>query len=312
MVGRKKEMNVVITGGAGFIGSHLSKMHKLQNDHVVVIDNLSTSNYSLDDEADIFVPFDLSCMQDMYKIAPVFEEADLVYHLASSVGVKYVDKDPKDAIRNSFDINNNLFPLFEEYNNRVIFASSSEVYGNTEEAKETDTLKIGSPDTLRWGYACGKLMSEFLLKTYDFPSTVVRFFNVSGPRQRSDYGMVLPTFIERARQNRDLIVYGDGTQYRTFCDIRDAIEMLKILTESDEHIDEVYNIGNANNVITMTQLAEEVIAAVGSSSKIIYRDYKRDFSKDHGEIYKRSPSTDKMDHYYKARYFVEDIIKSML
>ena len=118
--------------------------------------------------------------------------------MASSVGVKHVDEHPKGSLRISFNINNNLFPLFEHYNSRVIFASSSEVYGDTEDAKETDTLKIGSPDTLRWGYACGKLMSEFLLKTYSFPSTIVRFFNVSGPGQLYNYGMVLPTFIKNA------------------------------------------------------------------------------------------------------------------
>ena len=305
--------SIVITGGAGFIGSHLSEMHKALGDYVVVIDNLSTSNYSLEDPADVFVPFDLSSMveEDLELIGPILEEADLVYHLASSVGVKHVDDDPKDSLRNSFEINNNIFPLFEYYNNRVIFASTSEVYGNTEEAKETDTLKIGPPETLRWGYACGKLMSEFLLKTYDFPNTIARFFNVSGPRQLSEFGMVLPTFIKKAKRDEDIIVYGDGEQYRTFCDIRDAIEMLNILSD-EEHIGEIYNIGNSNNTITMTPLAEEVVATIGSSSRIVYRDYKEDFSKEHGEIYKRKPNTDKMDQYYKSKYSIEDIIKSML
>jgi UDP-glucose 4-epimerase len=306
-------MKIVITGGAGFIGSHLSKMHKSLGDHVTIIDNLSTAGYSLDDPADVFIPCDLGVLDwdDHGPEEEAFYEADLIYHMASSVGVKHVDKDPKGSLRNSFDINNRLFPLFEHYGSRVIFASTSEVYGETEEAKETDTLKIGSPDTLRWGYACGKLMSEFLLKAYSFPSTIVRFFNVSGPRQRSDYGMVLPTFIEKAKSNDDLIVYGDGKQYRTFCDIRDAVDMLYILT-GDDHIGEIYNIGNPNNTITITQLAEEVVAIVGSDSQIIHRDYKEDFSDQHGEIYKRKPNTDKMNHYYKAKYSIEDIINSMV
>ena len=305
------DRKIVITGGTGFIGTHLAKMHKKLGDVVVVIDNLSTSTYDEKHPADIFVSFDLSSESDMYKLDTVFKESDIVYHLAGSVGVKYVDNDPKDALRNSFNINNNLFPLFEKYNNRVIFASTSEVYGNTEQARESDTLKIGPPDTLRWGYACGKLMSEFLLKTYSFPSTVVRFFNVTGPGQKSDFGMVLPTFIEKAKLGEDLIVYGDGQQYRTFCDIRDAVKMLNILSD-DEHIGEIYNIGNTDNTITMTQLAEEVLATVGSDSRIVYRDYEKDISKDFGEIYKRKPNTDKMNQYYRAKYKIKEIVESFI
>lgn len=303
---------IVITGGAGFIGSHIVEMHKILADDIVVIDNLSTSNQMKSYDQVDFIHADLSTSGDnFHEVEKALHGADIVYHMASSVGVKHVDKDPKGSLRNSFNINNNLFPLFERYNNRVIFASTSEVYGNTEEARETDTLKIGSPDTLRWGYACGKLMSEFLLKTYNFPSTIVRFFNVTGMGQISDHGMVLPTFIEKALRDEDVIVYGDGTQFRTFCDVRDAIKMLSIIS-SDKHIGEIYNIGNPSNTITMTQLAEKIIATVKSNSKIVYRGYEKDFSKDFGEIYKRKPNTDKIDRYYKAKYTVEDIITSMI
>lgn len=303
---------IVITGGAGFIGSHIVEMHKILADDIVVIDNLSTSNQMKSYDQVDFIHADLSTPGDnFHEVEKALHGADIVYHMASSVGVKHVDKDPKGSLRNSFNINNNLFPLFERYNNRVIFASTSEVYGNTEEARETDTLKIGSPDTLRWGYACGKLMSEFLLKTYNFPSTIVRFFNVTGMGQISDHGMVLPTFIEKALRDEDVIVYGDGTQFRTFCDVRDAIKMLSIIS-SDKHIGEIYNIGNPSNTITMTQLAEKIIATVKSNSKIVYRGYEKDFSKDFGEIYKRKPNTDKIDRYYKAKYTVEDIITSMI
>jgi len=303
---------IVITGGAGFIGSHIVEMHKILADDIVVIDNLSTSNQMKSYDQVDFIHADLSTPGgNFHEVEEALHGADIVYHMASSVGVKHVDKDPKGSLRNSFNINNNLFPLFERYNNRVIFASTSEVYGDTEEARETDTLKIGSPDTLRWGYACGKLMSEFLLKTYNFPSTIVRFFNVTGMGQISDHGMVLPTFIEKALRDEDVIVYGDGTQFRTFCDVRDAIKMLSIIS-SDKHIGEIYNIGNPSNTITMTQLAEKIIATVKSNSKIVYRGYEKDFSKDFGEIYKRKPNTDKIDRYYKAKYTVEDIITSMI
>jgi UDP-glucose 4-epimerase len=310
-------MKILITGGFGFIGSNLMKSYLHDGHEVIVIDDLSTASKNFVSKVCAEECFNLKRLKFVKadlkseNISHHLEESDIVYHLASSVGVKHVDENPKAAIRNSFDINNNLFWQFEDCNSRVLFASTSEVYGDTSSAKETDVLKIGSPDTLRWGYACGKLMSEFLLRTYEFPSTVVRLFNVTGSGQIGTHGMVLPTFIERAKQNEDIIIYGDGLQQRTFCDIRDAVDMLKILTDGDEHVDEIYNIGSPGNNITIKNLAEEVVATVGSDSNLLYRDYKEDFSNDHGEIYTRSPNTDKMDQYYKAKYSVEDIIASM-
>jgi len=302
---------VVITGGGGFIGSHLVELYASCGDHVTVIDNFSTGARCIDGYNRTVLPFDLGVHQDMSLIEDVLSDADLVYHMAGSVGVKYIDGDPQGTLRNSFNINNNMFPLFEKYNNRVVFASTSEVYGNTEEARETDTLKIGSPDTLRWGYACAKLMSEFLLKTYSFPHTIARFFNVTGEGQLSKYGMVLPTFVELAKQDEDIIVYGDGTQYRTFCDIRDAVSMLDIVS-MDQHAGEIYNIGNTSNVLTISQLAETVIDVIGSKSKIIYRPHADDFSDQFGEIYKRKPNTDKINQYFTPIHDVRSIIKSMI
>lgn len=310
-------MNIVITGGAGFIGSHLSYLYTTRGDDVTIIDNLSTGRFP---ETDVynkkFIQYDLSNRisnqtTEVNTIEKVIEKADLIYHLASSVGVKYVDADPKGTLRNSFDINNNLFPVFEKYNSRVIFASTSEVYGDTKEACETDTLKIGPTDTLRWGYACGKLMSEFLLKAYNFRSTVVRFFNVTGHGQLPDYGMVLPSFINRAKENKDLIVYGSGSQSRTLCDIRDAVKSLDILS-SDNHIGQTYNIGNPRNEITIKQLANKVIDMTASSSNIIYKEHQEDFTKDHGEIYVRYPNIEKLKKYYTPHYSIQDIINSML
>lgn len=306
-MGRK----IVITGGGGFIGSNLTRFYAERGEHVTVIDNFSTGEAFLEGHNRTIIPFDLSVNHDTSMIERELTDADLVYHLASSVGVKYVDSDPQGTLRNSFNINNNMFPLFEKYNNRVVFASTSEVYGETEEAKETDTLKIGSPDTLRWGYACGKLMSEFLLKTYTFPSTIARFFNVTGRGQLSKYGMVLPTFVELAKQNKDIVVYGDGKQFRTFCDIRDAVHMLDVICD-DWHVGEIYNIGNCDNVMTITELAKTVVSVTDSSSSIIYKKHSEDFSSDFGEIYKRKPNTDKIYKFYEPKHDVMSIIRSML
>lgn len=305
------DTNVIITGGGGFIGSHLVDMYVRDQCNVTVIDNFSTGEHFVEGRNKTLLSCDLSTSQNMSEVERALESADIVLHMAGSVGVKYIDNDPRGTLRNSFNINNNMFPLFEKYNNRVIFASTSEVYGETNEAHETDTLKIGSPDTLRWGYACGKLMSEFLLRTYNFPSTIVRFFNVTGHGQLSAYGMVLPTFVERAQQNVDIVVHGDGNQTRTFCDVRDAIQMIKLLT-ADQHTGEIYNIGNPANTLTIRELAELVINLSASSSRVVYKQYEDCFSHEFGEIYKRKPNIDKVSKYFKPIHTIENIINSML
>ena len=300
-------MNIIVTGGAGFIGSHVVNMHINKGDNVTVIDNFQTSRSTNINPKASLVVADLA----MVERIPMLEHADIVYHLASSVGVKLIDKKAREAIQKASTMNANLFRLFEKYNNRVIFSSTSEVYGNAQDSKETDTLQIGNPDKLRWGYACEKLMAEFLLKTYNFPSTVVRFFNVTGSGQLSDYGMVLPSFVEKAKKNQDIIIYGDGKQTRTFCDIRDAVNMLYILTD-ESHINETYNVGNSNNTISINDLARTVIDLSNSKSKIQYKSYETEFSDQFGEIFNRKPNTDKINNFYIAKYTLKDTILSML
>lgn len=309
-------MNILITGGLGFIGTNLVT-HLLKNpdNHITLIDDLSTSVRENpvgwdNNRIDIHI-MDLGeeKTENFMKLRKILAETDVCYHLAGSVGVKYIDKDPSGTLQNSFNINNVLFPLFEEFKTKVVYASTSEVYGNTKEAKETDTLSIGSPDTMRWGYACAKLMSEFLLKSYTFPSVIVRFFNVTGKTQQSEHGMVLPNFIKNAKNKEPLIIYGDGNQYRTFCDIRDAVEMLELLGTDDIHNGEIYNIGNSNNLYTINELAARVLIQYEGS--VEYRKYEQDFSKDFGEIYERRPNTDKINKYYQCKYTLNDIIRSM-
>jgi len=298
-------MNILITGGQGFIGRNLTTRLQEDKHTITVIDNMSTSRTENNIDSDIImIQGDLGG-DIATDVESAIKEADLIYHLAGSVGVKYIDENPSSTLRNSFGINNNLFPLFEKYQKKVVFASTSEVYGETNNAKETDTLKIGSPDTARWSYACAKLMSEFLLKSYSFPSVIVRFFNVVGPGQLPDYGMVLPNFIKNEKEQQPLVVYGDGEQTRTFCDIRDAVEMLTLLGLNDEHNNEIYNIGNDKNSISIKELALKI------SDDIEYRDYSVDFSSNFGEIYERKPCIDKIKAFYEPKYSVDDIIKSL-
>lgn len=305
-------MNIVITGGAGFIGINLAKYYSEKGDRVVCIDNLSTSTHRpwLERNEEFHIA-DLSNKDEVDMIDWVFDDADIVYHLASSVGVKYIDSDPKGTLLNSFYINNNLFPIFEKNSNRVVFASTSEVYGNKLLACETDTLQIGSTDVMRWGYACGKLMSEFLLKAHTFPSSIARFFNVTGKYQTDEHGMVLPTFINNAINNKDIVVHGDGSQTRSFCDIRDAIKMLDVISK-DEHIGQTYNIGNSNNYVSIQQLAEIVVRQTNSNSNIVYKPYSDCFSEQSKDINARSANTNKINKFYKPEFSIEQIVQSML
>ena len=306
------DKKIVITGGAGFIGSNLANSYVLHGHHdVVVIDNLSSANLGLLDSRVSVLITDLSDPDQARATSNILQDADVVYHFASSVGVALVDRDPKTAIKNILNVNQNMFPLFEKYNNRVIFASTSEVYGETQHAKETDVLCIGNPDVLRWGYACGKLMSEFLLKAHSFPGTIARFFNVVGSGQTGAHGMVLPRFITRAKNGEDLIVYGDGTQTRSLCDIRDAVSMLRLLSD-DQHVGETYNIANSNNTISINDLAELVIKHTNSRSCIKHMNFNDVMSDQSRDIYMRKPCTEKMNEFYRSQYNIDDIITSLI
>lgn len=301
-------MNILITGGAGFIGRALAEQLRESNHDVRCIDNFKTSVVIEDVwEIDLSNP----TASDSRLITDLVAWSDIVYHFASSIGVDLVTNDPKGTLKNSFDINNVMFPYFEQFKPKVIFASTSEVYGSRSvPMKETDDLIIGSPDTMRWGYACNKLMSEFLIKAHDFPYTIVRFFNVTGKGQLPNYGMVLPRFIEATKDDTNpLEVYGDGRQIRSFCDIRDAVNVLELLIT--EMTGEILNIGNDSNNTSILQLAEDVIDISGANNNIDMIPYDERFSEDHGEINIRIPNIDKMKTIYIPRYSLRDIIESM-
>jgi len=296
-------LKVLITGGSGFIGYNL--YNHLKNKHnVTIVDNFSTSVLRED-----------TINLDISKYSTELEElvkcTDVIYHFAGSVGVKKIDSEFHDTLMNTLNINSTLFVLCSEYNKKVIYASTSEVYGNCKDAKETDFCKIASPDFGRGSYSCAKLMSEYLLKSYDFPSVICRFFGIVGKGQLPDYGMVLPNFIKNAKEGKDLLLYGDGQQSRCFCSIDDAIKMLELLLD-DVHNGEIYNIGNSETDIKIIDLAKKVIQITQSTSEIVFKNPNEIFSKDFFEIDYRSPCTEKFDKYYKARYNIDDIIKSTI
>lgn len=297
-------MNILITGAAGFIGWNLYNQLKTQNHKIALIDNFSTSN-----NKQAVHNLDISVYSE--ELEALVKTADVIYHLAGSVGVKKIDSEYHKSLMNSININNILFELCEKHCTKVIFASTSEVYGECTNAKETDTLQISSPEFGRGSYSCAKLMSEFILKSYSFPSTIVRFFNVVGKGQIHNYGMVIPTFMKNAKESKPLIVHNKGTQVRSYCCISDAVIMLNMLLD-EEHNNKIYNIGNTNNKTTVKELAELIIDLTNSKSKIIYKDTDQVFSKEFFEINERSVCTDKFNKFYKAEKPLHDIIKGLI
>ena len=307
-------MNNLILGGAGFIGQQLAhRLLRTRQERVTIIDNLKTSRINLEDFAEYknlfeFIEADITQMADD-ELLKLFSKNHKIYHLAGSVGVEYIDKYPGETLFNNLALNNKLLPLFQRANKHVVFSSTSEIYGEGPFYEEANA-SIGPSSKLRWGYATSKLMMEFMIRASNFPYTIVRFFNVVGPGQLGDYGMVLPRFVQAAKEGKDLIVYGSGQQVRCFCHINDAVDALvKVSSISGE----LFNIGN-DSPITINDLAERVVELSKSSSKVVRVPYEEAFSSNHGDINVRIPDLSKIKQHikYLPIYRLDDIIKDML
>jgi len=296
-------MKYLILGGAGFIGTHLSKRLIKEGQKVTIVDSLSTSkkpNYEVD-----FIHNDIKNM----NVEDLIKNHDIIYFLAGSVGVSHNDKNPLTTLENNVGLMNKLIPIFRKYDKKVIFSSTSEVYGEGP-FSENDDLTIGPPTKLRWSYAVAKLMTEFMITSSNFPYVIIRFFNIVGPGQLPDYGMVLPKFIDATKNNKNLVVYGNGNQVRTFCHVEDAVDCLLKLEKFNR---EIFNVGN-DIPITIKNLAEKVIDISKSSSKIDLVPYEKEFSENHSDISYRCPDLTKLKSCinYKPKKTIEDIIKDCL
>ena len=298
-------MRVLITGGAGFIGSHLAEAYLARGDEVYILDDLSTGTLEnirhLQEHETyggrLFVTIDTVLHND--QTLELVGTCDIVVHLAAAVGVQYILDHPLTSIVTNVRGAETILELCSKFKKKVLIASTSEVYGMQNHAplKETDYCVYGPSTKSRWSYAASKLIDEFTALAYHrtkkLPVVIVRLFNTVGPRQTWRYGMVLPRFVKQALEHQPITVYGDGTQTRTFTHVTDVAKVLVTLLDVPEAVGEVINVGGTEEV-SILQLAKRVKARVGSTSEIKLLPYSAVYPKDFEDMQRRVPSTDKL------------------
>jgi UDP-glucose 4-epimerase len=291
----------LITGGSGFIGSHLVERLLADGNGVVVIDDFSTGRLqnlrAVEGNPNLrVIDSRISTCGELSELAG---KAKAIYHLAAAVGVELVVKSPIHTLETNLHETEVLLKAAAEHRTPLLLASTSEVYGKSEKPvfSEEDDLLIGPPNRSRWGYACSKLMDEFLALAYAreklLPVTIVRLFNTVGPRQTGQYGMVLPRFISAAKRGEPLMVHGDGQQSRCFCFVRDTVEALVRLQNCPAARGEVFNIGSTEE-ISIVDLAKLVVSTLGSKSPIELIPYDQAYAPGFEDMRRRKPSVEKL------------------
>ena len=294
-------MRFLITGGAGFIGSHLAERLLDRGDHVVLLDNLSTG--SMENIRHLKtkerMEYHLDGIENRGLIAELVDDADIVVHLAAAVGVRLIVESPVRTIETNVNGTQIILEAAEKKRKLVLTASTSEVYGKSTQVpfREEADLVLGPTTKGRWSYAASKALDEFLALAYwrerKVPVIVVRLFNTVGPRQTGRYGMVLPNFVKQALDHAPITVYGSGTQSRCFCDVRDTVEALMRLMDTDGAVGEVVNIGNTEE-ISISELAQTVKARTQSKSDITYIPYDQAYEPGFEDMMRRVPSVEKL------------------
>jgi UDP-glucose 4-epimerase len=294
-------MRILITGGAGFVGSHLSD-ELLRRGHAIhVLDDLSTG--AIDNIRHLkhhpSFEYTIASCHERSLMAELVDEADVVYHLAAAVGVELIVESPVRTIETNIHAAEVVLNAASKKKKPVFIASTSEVYGKSAALpfREDGDLVMGPTYKGRWSYACSKAIDEFLALAYwkerGLPTVIGRMFNTVGPRQTGRYGMVVPSLVSQALAGRPLTVYGDGTQSRCFCHVHDVVRALADLMERDDLYGEIFNIGSESEV-TITQLAERIRENVGSSSEIVYVPYDQAYEPGFEDMMRRIPDISKI------------------
>lgn len=315
-------MHILITGGAGFIGSHIAEYHLKRGDKVYVVDNLNTGSL---DNINLFTKdsnfqFEIADILTWENLSEATLWADKIYHMAAGVGMFYVLQNPVEMLATNIAGCERVLRAVanNKWRPRMIVASSSSVYGlDTPPHKEDDFLIIKSAAHSHWGYAISKLANESFCQAYaqkrEVNVTIARLFNNIGPRQTGSYGMVLPRFVQQAVKGDPIIVYGDGKQTRSFCDVRDTVQMLDLLINNAKAINEVVNVGS-NGEICINDLALLVKEISGSDSPIQYVSYDEAYGEAIDIVQHRAPCLKKLHSLitYKNQWSLEDTIRDLV
>jgi UDP-glucose 4-epimerase len=289
----------LITGGAGFIGSHLTESLISRGDQVVVFDNLSTGSTNNLARISEKIKFEQGNILDKAVIGKLVAESDYVVHLAAALGVFNIVNKPLESLKTNLQGSEIVLEACDKYRKPVIISSTSEIYGKNDKVplNEEDDRIIGHPLKSRWSYSEAKAVDESLAYFYflenKLPIRIVRFFNTVGPRQVGHYGMVVPRFVSAALKNESLSVYGSGDQIRCFCHVADAVKALLLVMDSDKAVGQVFNVGN-NSQISIMELAKKVIEITGSKSSIEKIAYEKAYPEGFEDMQRRVPDISKI------------------
>jgi UDP-glucose 4-epimerase len=292
-------MRVLITGGAGFIGSHLADHYVNAGHTVTLLDNFSTGSQSNIAHLEGKVTTVNGDIRNIELIDQLTKVSDLVLHMAAALGVNTILESPLESMSTNITGSEVVLNAATKYNKRIIIASTSEIYGKNpkQPLSETDDRVVGAPQKIRWTYSDAKAIEEAMAfalhQEKKLPVTTVRLFNTVGPRQTGRYGMVVPRFVRAAIKNEPITIYGDGTQSRVFCHVLDAVSAITTMASTDSTIGDVYNVGGTGEV-TIKHLAEQVLSVTGSKSEITYTPYSDAYPAGFEDIQRRVPDISKI------------------
>jgi UDP-glucose 4-epimerase len=311
--------NVLITGGAGFIGSHLADHFVEQGSEVVILDNLATGSKSNLQGPGSNAKFVMGDIRKQNLVEELVNEADLVLHMAAALGVDNIMRDTIESISTNIYGSEVVLQAASKFGKRIFIASTSEIYGKNpkQPLSEEDDRVVGTPQNFRWSYSDAKAIEESIARVLflekNLQVTTVRFFNTIGPRQTGKYGMVVPKFIKSALLGEDIQVYGDGNQTRVFCHVADAVDGLVSLLGNPKSIGDVFNIGGIGE-ISIFDLAEKVIHLTDSKSKIVKVPYSFAYPEGYEDMQRRVPNISKMESItgWKPQFDLDRAISNIL
>jgi UDP-glucose 4-epimerase len=292
-------MRVFITGGAGFIGSHLCDALLKEGHQVSILDNMSTGSAANIAHIKDQIEIHQGDIRDVALVEKAMASADLVLHMAAALGVNTILENPIESVSTNFTGSEVVLNAATKLKKRIIIASTSEIYGKNpkQPLSETDDRVVGAPQKIRWTYSDAKALEEAiahaLFLTKQLKVTTIRLFNTVGPRQTGRYGMVLPRFVQSALKNEPITIYGDGTQSRVFCHVADAVRAILTIAKTDSTIGDVYNIGGVGET-TIKQLADAIIERTNSTSTITYTPYDQAYTAGYEDMQRRMPDITKI------------------